>query len=131
MNICMQIAVLFFICLVGQGISLLLPFPFPGNIIAMIILFILLLTKVVKPETIQDFTGFLPANMAFFFVPAGVSILESYPIMKDSLLPIFLICLLSTIITFFVTFATVRLVVSWQRNRHHTEKGAQPHERNH
>ncbi len=124
MNICMQIAVLFFICLLGQSISLVLPFPFPGNIIAMMILFILLLTRVIKPGMIQDFTGFLLANMAFFFVPAGVSILESYPIMKDSLLPIFLVCLISTVITFFVTFATVRLVVIWQRKRHHTKKGA-------
>ena len=124
MNICIQIAVLFFICLLGQSISLVLPFPFPGNIIAMMILFILLLTRVIKPGMIQDFTGFLLANMAFFFVPAGVSILESYPIMKDSLLPIFLVCLISTVITFFVTFATVRLVVIWQRKRHHTKKGA-------
>lgn len=123
MNICMQIAVLFFICLMGQGISLILPFPFPGNIIAMIILFILLLAKVIKPEKVQDFTGFLLANMAFFFVPAGVSILESYPIMKDSLLPIFLICLFSTIITFFVTFATVKLVVTWQARHGKTAKG--------
>lgn len=123
MNICMQIAVLFFICLLGQAISLVLPFPFPGNIIAMIILFILLLTKVIKPENIQDFTGFLLANMAFFFVPAGVSILESYPIMKDSLLPIFLICLISTVVTFFVTFATVKLVVTWQTKHRKTAKG--------
>lgn len=123
MNICMQIAVLFFICLVGQAISLALPFPFPGNITAMIILFILLLMKVIKPEKIQDFTGFLLANMAFFFVPAGVSILESYPIMKDSLLPIFLICLLSTIITFFVTFVTVKLVVAWQKKHRKAMKG--------
>ncbi|MCI8336845.1 MAG: CidA/LrgA family protein [Peptococcaceae bacterium] len=123
MNICMQIALLFFICLLGQAISLVLPFPFPGNIIAMIILFILLSMKVIKPEKIQDFTGFLLANMAFFFVPAGVSILESYPIMKDSLLPIFLVCLFSTIITFFVTFATVKLVVAWQAKHSTTLKG--------
>lgn len=127
MNICMQIAILFFICLLGQGVSQILPFPFPGNIIAMIILFILLITKVMKPEMIQDFTGFLLANMAFFFVPAGVSILESYPIMKEHILSIFLICLLSTIITFFVTFAVVKLVVTWQEKKRKPtteEKGA-------
>lgn len=124
MNICMQIAVMFIICLLGQGVSALLPFPFPGNITAMIILFILLLAKVITPEMIADFSGFLLANMAFFFVPAGVSILESYPIMKDSILPIFLICLFSTIITFFVTFLTVKLVVSLQHKHAQNQKGA-------
>lgn len=114
MNITMQIAVIFSICIMGQIISTLLPFPFPGNIIAMILLFILLLTKIINPEKIKDFTGFLLANMAFFFVPAGVSILESYPIMKDHILPIFLVCFISTITTFLITFATVKTVVTLQ-----------------
>lgn len=114
MNLSMQIAVVFGICLIGQMISSILPFPFPGNIIAMILLFLLLLAKIIKPEQIKDFTGFLLANMAFFFVPAGVSILESYPIMKEHLLEIVLICLISTIITFLVTFSTVKIVVSYQ-----------------
>ena len=121
MNISMQIAIIFLICISGQIISLFLPFPFPGNIIAMVLLFILLFAKVIKPEKIQDFTGFLLGNMAFFFVPAGVSILESYPIMKENILPIFLICFFSTIITFLTTVAVVKLVVTLQKKY---QKGA-------
>ena len=72
MNILMQTAVLLLICFAGEGISLVLPFAFPSSVISMILLFILLATKIVKLKQIEEVTGFLTKNMAFFFLPAGV-----------------------------------------------------------
>ena len=77
MNILMQTAVLLLICFAGEGISLALPFAFPSSVISMILLFILLATKIVKLKQIEEVTGFLTKNMAFFFLPAGVEILEN------------------------------------------------------
>lgn len=115
MNILMQTAVLLLICFAGEGISLALPFAFPSSVISMILLFILLATKIVKLKQIEEVTGFLTKNMAFFFLPAGVEILENYKPVADKILPLFAVLVLTTIITFAVTAGTVHLCMLVQR----------------
>ena len=44
MKMILQIGVVLGICLLGEGISLLLPIPFPGSVIAIVLLFLLLWT---------------------------------------------------------------------------------------
>ena len=55
MKILTQLTILFAICLVGQLLAEWLPFPFPGSVISMIILLLLLLFKVLKPKHIGIF----------------------------------------------------------------------------
>ena len=107
MNILMQTAVLLLICFAGEGISLVLPFAFPSSVISMILLFILLATKIVKLKQIEEVTGFLTKNMAFF--------LENYKPVADKILPLFAVLVLTTIITFAVTAGTVHLCMLVQR----------------
>ena len=53
MKTLLQIGIVFLICLIGEIISLILPFPFPGSVIAMILLFLLLLFGALKVEHIR------------------------------------------------------------------------------
>ena len=85
------------------------------SVISMILLFILLATKIVKLKQIEEVTGFLTKNMAFFFLPAGVEILENYKPVADKILPLFAVLVLTTIITFAVTAGTVHLCMLVQR----------------
>lgn len=114
MNIMMQIAIMFAICLVSQGIVELLPFPFPASVMGMVILFLLLLFKVIKLEYIKEKTTFLLQNMAFFFIPSGVSIMENYDLLKGNVIKIFLIALITLILTFAATAYTVTFVIKLQ-----------------
>ncbi|MDA3730757.1 CidA/LrgA family protein [Niameybacter massiliensis] len=115
-----QLAVIFGIYLGGEGIASLLPIAIPGNIIGMLALFILLFLKWIKLRQIQTLGKFLLGNMAFFFIPAGVSIIESIETVKGDLLPILAICILTTFITFTVTAFTAKGITKLQermRNR--------------
>ena len=49
---------LFFVCLAGEGLAKLLPFAFPGSIMSMFLLLLLLLSKIVKEHQIQDICDF-------------------------------------------------------------------------
>ena len=49
--------------------------------------------------------------MAFFFIPAGVSIINYFDVLKNAWLQLILVCVLSTVITFAVTAWTVRLTM--------------------
>ena len=55
--------------------------------------------------------------MAFFFIPAGVSIINYFGILKHSAVQIVIICIISTIITFTVTAYSVMLTVRWMNRR--------------
>ena len=117
MKIMMQIAIVFAICLLGQGIVAILPFPFPASVMGMLILFLLLLFKILKLEHIKEKTDFLLQNMAFFFIPSGVSIIENYDLLKGNIIKIFLIAIITLILTFVATAYTVSFVIKWQNTR--------------
>lgn len=122
MKMILQIGVVLGICLLGEGISLLLPIPFPGSVIAMVLLFLLLLSRVLRPDHIRQKSDFLLQNMAFFFIPAGVGIMEYAEELLPFLLPLLLICLITTILTFAVSALTATLVIHIQQKHSKTGK---------
>ncbi len=115
MKILKELLILLLICFVGEGIALALPFAFPSSVIAMLLLFALLLTGALKLSHIEDVTTFLSKNMAFFFIPAGVEILENYKPVADKILPLLCVLALTTVITFAVTAGTVALCMKVQK----------------
>ena len=100
-----------------------LPFAFPASVIAMVLLLICLLTGILKVEHIREKSDFLLANMAFFFIPAGVNVINYLDILKASWLPLLVICLSTTVITFAATAFSIRLTVHLLK-----KKGGQQHE---
>ncbi len=122
MAILLQIGVVLLICLLSEIVSLLLPFPFPGSVIAMIILFILLAAGVIKVGHIRQKAEFMLKNMAFFFIPAGVGIMEYFDVLKSCIVPFIVICVVSTILTFAATAGTVALIMRLQ-HRYRGRKG--------
>ncbi len=111
MNIIYQCAVFFAVCFLGDAISGFLPFPFPGSVIAMVLLFILLCIKVVKVEKISNVADFFLNNMAFFFIPPTVNIVNYFETVKDVWWQFILICCITTFFTFLATVYTVKGVM--------------------
>lgn len=117
MNIMGELALIFGICLVGEGVAALLPVVFPASVISMVLLMVLLLTGVVKDRHIQTASHFLVANMAFFFLPSFVGLLEHIELLKSQLVPLLLIIVLTTPVVYLITGWTVRLLMLRHRNR--------------
>ena len=111
-----QIGIVFGICLVGEGIAAVLPFAFPASVLSMLLLFVLLLCGVLKVEHIREKGDFLLKNMAFFFIPSGVALLEQVDFLKGKIMILLLICLITMVLTFVATAFTVRLVSRWQKH---------------
>ena len=97
MNIMGEIAVVFGVCLISEGISFLLPFPFPAG--------------VVKERHIGRVSGFLVDNMAFFFVPPCVAIMEHWEKLLPYLLPFLFIAVVTTPLVYLVTAWTIQLLI--------------------
>jgi holin-like protein len=84
--------------------------PIPGNVIGMLILFFGLYTGIIKLDTIGKISDFLLENLAFFFLPAGVSLITSFALLEGKWISILEISILSTVIILVVTGLTVEFV---------------------
>ena len=111
MKILSQIGLIFGICWVSEIIESLLPIPFPASVIGMLLLLLLLLTKAVKLDGIRESANFLTANMAFLFLPNVVGVMEYGDLLKRYALPLFLISMISTVLTFSATALSVTAVL--------------------
>ena len=111
MNIMAQLALIFGICLISEGVAALIPAAFPSSVIALLLLGALLFSGLLKPEHIQRSSGFLVANMAFFFLPSCVGVIEHSQAILGQLLPFFLISVLTTPLVYFVTAWVVQLLI--------------------
>ena len=111
MKLLKQLSVIAGFSIIGEIISYhlkeLLDIFIPGSLIGMIVLFILLTTKVIKYDFVDDVGEFFVNNMGFFFVPVAVSIMNYFGILAPKLWKLLLII----IISFFLTFVSVGLSV--------------------
>ena len=114
MKIFNQLGIILGIWAVGELISSLLSniITMPGTIIGMIILFLLLQFKIMKEETIKDVADFLLGNMAIFFVPAGVSLINSLGLITENMLVLLLSGTVETIIIMIVTGKIVEIMIN-------------------
>ena len=111
MKIIKQVGIIFSICALSVLIEHFLPFAFPASVIGMILLFLFLLTGLLKIDHIREKSDFLLANMAFFFIPAGVNVINYLDILKTNWLPRLLFGVLATIITFATKACSVRFTM--------------------
>lgn len=111
LNIMAELAIIFGLCVLSEGIAALIPAAFPASVIALILLALLLFTGVLKPERIQRASGFLVGNMAFFFLPSCVGIMEHAPAILGQLLPFLLVTFLTVPLVYGVTAWVVQLLI--------------------
>lgn len=108
MKIIKQTTIIFAICFIGDIISHFLPFPFPGSVLAMIMLFLCFILRIIKVETVQEVSDFLLKNMTILFIPPTVSIIEYTHILKSVFWRFIFICLITTLICFLCTAYSVK-----------------------
>ena len=122
MEIIIELGIVFSLCLTGQLLSCCLPFAVPASVIGMLLLPLLLYTQIIKPHHIERNSNFLLKNMAFFFIPAGVSIINNYSFVANHVLPLLLVCFITLLLTFAVTSRTVILVIRLQDKIHNKKQ---------
>jgi holin-like protein len=103
MKILFQLFILILFTVIGEWISMLLPFKFPGSLIGLILLFLALLLKVIKVDYIKDVSTFLQKYMAFLFVPLAVGLMQYFNLIALHWLELVLVLIVSTTVTLIVT----------------------------
>lgn len=101
----------------GEIISVLLPFAFPGPIIGFVLLLIALELKWIKPSRVEGTADFLLHNLSLFFIPSGVGLMVSWPHIKDQAAPLLLITLVSTIAVLVVVGHSIQFLATRRDHR--------------
>ncbi|MBN1468430.1 MAG: CidA/LrgA family protein [Fusobacteriaceae bacterium] len=107
-----QLGLVLFIQFVGVILNKYVISLVPSTVLGMIILFLLLLSKIIKIEDIREFSEFLLMNLAFFFIPPSISLMNSWGILSANLLKIFVIVIITTFITMIVTGKTIDFLIN-------------------
>ena len=100
-----QFLIILLISFLGEILKCLLPLPIPASIYGMIILFLGLMTKVIKLESVKETGKFLIEIMPIMFIPSGVGLMTTWGRLQPILLPV-------SIITA-VTIITVMVATGW------------------
>ena len=117
MKIFRETLIVLIIYLIGEFLSKFFSLPIPGNILGMLILLLLLITKIIKVNQIETVSNFFLDHLAFFFIPAGVKLLSSFNLIKNDLLTILLLCLITTVLVILFTGKTVDLILQSKGKR--------------
>lgn len=112
MKLFREAIIIFGIYLLGVLITDITGVPIPGNVIGMVILFLLLYLKVIKVEQISTISNFLLEHLAFFFIPAGVGLISSFSVIKNIWLQLLIVCFVTTAITMICTGLVVQKIAN-------------------
>ena len=93
-----QIAIILAVSFSGEFLNWLLPFPIPGSIYGMVILFVALMTGTIKLSSVKNVGDFLIDILPLLFIPPTVGLLDAWPVMQSFLGAIIVISIVSTII---------------------------------
>lgn len=119
-----QLCLLFVFLALGELIVYFTRLPIPSSIIGMILLFIALTLKIVKLKWIEKVCDFFVSNLGFFFIPAGIGVMQYFGLISRQWVPIVMAVGLSTILIIISTGGVMQFfnrVSSKVKNRNSLE----------
>ena len=99
MQYIIQFIIIMIYVYLGEFVSTYIPFPIPGSVLGLILLYLSLELKIVKLKQVDKTATFLKNNMTIMFIPLTVSIMNSYDILQQNLITLLITMIVSTIIT--------------------------------
>jgi holin-like protein len=113
MNYILQLTIILGVSFLGEVLNALIPLPIPAAVYGLVLLFLALITGVVKVEKVRAAGNWLIGIMGVFFVAPVVNLLDSWASVRRVLLPVLGIVVLSTVIV----FAVAGKVTQWLRRK--------------
>ena len=98
-----QFSIILLISVIGELLKTFLPLPVPASVYGLIIMLVALLTGILKLDQVKGAADFLVEIMPVMFIPAAVGLLDSWSVLRPTIVPVIVITVLTTIIVMVVT----------------------------
>ena len=106
-----QFLIILTISFIGEILNRFVPLPVPASIYGIVIMFLCLLLKIIKLEQVKDAADFLIAIMPVMFIPAAVGLIDSFEILRPSLLAYITITVITTIVVMAAAGTVTQLII--------------------
>ncbi|MFI3212063.1 MAG: CidA/LrgA family protein [Eubacteriales bacterium] len=111
MKYVMQLMIIFGVSMVGEFLNKILPLPVPASVYGLVIMFLLLVTKIVKVEQVEDVSKYLMAIMPLFFIEPSVGLMNSFEAIKGNVIALCLASFLSFVAVMVVTGLSAQFII--------------------
>ena len=106
-----QFLIILVITFMGEGLKYLLPLPIPASIYGMVLLFLALMTRIVKLESVRDAGKFLIEIMPVMFIPAAVGLMTVWEKLRPMVVPVIVITFVTTLLVMGATGLVTQKVI--------------------
>ncbi|MEH7248360.1 CidA/LrgA family protein [Neobacillus niacini] len=127
LNTVLQICILYIFFFIGSAIQNLFHLVIPGSIIGLILLFTCLCLKIIPVTFIERGAGFLLSILTLFFIPATVGIMKYPSLLSYHGVLLFIVILLSTVITIAIAGMTSQFFEKKAQKRKDDKKCSKPY----
>ena len=115
MNYLSQFLIILGFTFLGEALQLIVPLPIPASVYGLVLLFTALCLGLVKVEQVKEAGGFLTSILPLLFVAPAVGIAENWGLIANRLLPIALLLIGSTVLTFGIAGSVTRIFMKGGR----------------
>ena len=112
-----QFLIILSVCCIGELIKYFIPLPIPASIYGLVLMLVLLLTKVIRLEQVKDAADFLIEIMPVMFIPACVGLMDSFSLLRGSLLSYVIILAVSTIAVMAVSGLVTQRIIRNEKTK--------------
>lgn len=112
-----QIGVIATIAFIAELLYFVIPLPIPASVYGMAILFFSLCFGIIKLEMVEDVADWILSIMPIFFIAPTVGLIEAFEDIKGQLIPLVLICIISTVLVTSVTGLTAQGIIRLRKGK--------------
>lgn len=112
-----QFLTILVISFIGEILKAVLPLPVPASIYGMVILFVCLITGVIKLEAVRETGKFLIEIMPVMFIPAGVGLMSSWGVLKPMFASVSVVTVVVLVAVMAVTGRVSQAVIKYKKGK--------------
>lgn len=112
-----QTGIIFAVTLIGEILSWIIPLPVPGSIYGVVLLFVLLLTGVLKLKHVEGAGNFFLTILPFLFISNCVSLMDSMSLLGENVVAIVVLTIVSTLVVMVVTGGVAQIFINHKNKK--------------
>lgn len=117
MKYMIQIGVISTIAFIAEVLHFVIPLPIPASVYGMGILFACLCLGIIKLEMVEDVADWILSIMPIFFIAPTVGLIEAFADIQGQIIPLVLICFISTVIVTSVTGLIAQGIIRMRKEK--------------
>lgn len=106
-----QLTIILAVSLIAELMEYLIPLPVAGSVYGLVLMLIGLITHIIPLQKVEGVADFLVENMSVVFIPPTVGIMASIEQLRQILIPLIVISLVSTVFIMGITGRVTQFII--------------------